>query len=46
MPPTAWLGGEPVGQRGQLCSWQEIKGQHGNATQAGIEICGVAALSG
>lgn len=44
--PMAQLGKVPVDQRGQLCSWQEMKGQHRNATQAGIEICGVAALSG
>ena len=42
MPPTAWLGREPADHRVQLCSWQEIKGRHGNGTQAGIEICGVA----
>ena len=41
-PPTAWLGGEPADHRVQLCSWQEIKGWHGNGTQAWIEICGVA----
>lgn len=46
MSPMAQLGKVPVDQRGQLCSWQEMKGQHRKATQAGIEICGVAALSG
>lgn len=46
MLPIAQLGREPTGQRGRLCSWQEMRGCHGNATQAGTKISGVAALSG
>ena len=44
MSPTAWLGREPADHRVQFCSWQEINSWHGNGTQAGIEICGVACM--
>lgn len=46
VPHKAWLGGEPVDQRDKLCSWQEMRSRHENATQAGNRICGVADLSG
>lgn len=37
-------GQKASGSGGQLCSWQTMKGQHGNTTQSGIKICGVASL--